>query len=371
MKKTTIKDVAALACVSPSLVSRVTNAPLREDGTPDCAVHPQTARRILDAIRQLGYYPDKAAASLRKKMKKRIGVILPDLSNPFFADIARHFEDIAHKQGYVVLFGSSADKAERIRELSETFMEDGVDGIILTPGIRCEEVVTQMVQKGTPIILTIRDIPSLKGVGKILTDDRQGVHMAIDHLREQGCAHIEMLSSTLRLDTVCRREELFSEAMGKEARIHHVSPGDTEELQLVLESVLRRKVQALICPNASLPIACFQAMRDAGIRIPEDIALIGYDGGFIYQLLSPALTNIQYSRQDLAKKAFETLVKILADGNVPPPSYLPARLVAGGSTIRKAAAAPAAAAPTSSLLSALEQAESALAAVRQRLPEKL
>ena len=109
MKHATIKDVAEAARCSTTLVSRVMNAPRKPDGSPDCVVNPKTAERIFEAVRALGYRPNKAAVSLRKKLRKRIGVILPDLSNQFFAGIAKHFEMLARENGYVVLFGSSND----------------------------------------------------------------------------------------------------------------------------------------------------------------------------------------------------------------------------------------------------------------------
>ena len=127
MQKITIKDVAREAGVSTTLVSRVLNAPLNEQGQPVCAVNAQTATRIMEVVERLGYRPNTAAASLRRKRADRIGVILPDISHPFFASMAREFEKIAVSNGYTVLFGSSGDDAGRIESLAMTFLQDNAE----------------------------------------------------------------------------------------------------------------------------------------------------------------------------------------------------------------------------------------------------
>lgn len=337
MKKPTIKDVASLACVSTALVSRVMNAPLRADGTPDCIVHRDTARRIFDAVAELGYRPNKAAVSLRKVLKKRIGVIIPDIANPFFADIARSIESIARREGYIVLFGSTDEDAGQLATLTEAFMEDGVDGIIITPGVDSAEPIARTVKQGMPVVLTIRDIPELQGVGRVLTDDDAATELAIGHLTDQGFGPIEMISPRRRISNARHREELFAAKMkelGFEGRIHHCGQTeDREDVKLILEDALRRGVRAIYCASASIPLMVLQASRDMGIRIPEDIAVMGYDGGALYRMLSPSISQIEFSREDIAREAFLQLTKMIARHDIGPEArYLEPHLVTGDST---------------------------------------
>lgn len=338
MKKPTIKDVASRACVSTALVSRVMNAPLNQDGLPDCVVHPDTARRILNAIAELGYHPNKAAVNLRKELKKRIGVIIPDISNPFFADIARHIEFFARKQGYIVLFGSTDETPEQLRTLAEAFIEDGVDGIIITPGIDSFDLVSKISSQGVPIVLTVRDIPGVEGVGRVLTDDASATDLAINHLISQRFDSIEMISPKRRLSNAKHREDLFAAKMaelGMPVRIHHQdsSRDALEDTKLILEDTIRRNVKALYCANASLPVRVLQAAKEMNIRIPEDIALFGYDGGLTYNILSPSISQIEFSREAIAKEAFAELTDMISQKtDSAGPKLIPPVLSLGDST---------------------------------------
>lgn len=335
MKHATIKDVAEAARCSTTLVSRVMNAPRKEDGTPDCVVNPKTAERIFEAVKALGYRPNKAAVSLRKKLKKRIGVVLPDLSNQFFAGIAKHFEAIAHKNGYVVLFGSSNERADQLRDTAEAFIEDGVDGIVMIPGVNCGEAVRKIADSGTPVILTARDIPEIKNVGKMLLDSESATETILRHLTENGYRHIEMLSKDIRIPIVEERERLYVEYMQKHGlphRIYHVSESDSD-LAIILEQAHRNGTDALYCISARLPIRCLTVGKAMGIRFPQDIALTGYDGGFMYDALSPTITQIEYSREEIAEDAFDMLMEMIASqGEIPEHRYLKGRFMEGEST---------------------------------------
>lgn len=337
MKKPTIKDVAAKACVSTALVSRVMNAPLKADGLPDCVVHPDTARRIMNAVVSLGYHPNKAAVSLRKQLKKRIGVIIPDISNQFFADIAKNIESMARKEGYIVLFGSTNEDSSQLKTLSEAFIEDGVDGIIITPGVDSSKQVSKIIAQGMPVVVIIRDVPDIDKVGKVLTDDTMATKIAIEHLMSKGHTSIDMISLQKRLSNTKRREELYTEIMSSKGlpyKIHHDSASETlEDIKLILEDIIRRDVQAIYCASASIPVRVLQAAREINIRIPDDIALLGYDGGLLYRILSPSISQIEFSREDIASEAFKKLLEIINKHEMlSTPIYLKPKLIAGDST---------------------------------------
>lgn len=372
MKKPTIKDVAAKACVSTALVSRVMNAPLKQNGLPDCVVHPDTARRIINAVAELGYHPNKAAASLRKQLKKRIGVIIPDISNPFFSDIARHIESIARQNGYIVLFGSTDENPEQLGTLTEAFMEDGVDGIIITPSVDSYEQVSKIVARGMPVVIMIRDIPALDGIGRVLTDDIEATTLAINHLMENGFRAIDMISPRRRISNAKHREDFFSAKMDElqlEYRIHHDNSTEgTEDIRLILEDAVRRGVQAVYCTSASIPVRVLQAARELGIRIPEDIALIGYDGGAQYRILSPSISQIEFSREEIAREAFGQLLEMITKGDgCGICKYLRPALVPGGSTCRPSSAANVSPQSAEKLLSALSKAAIAIDGIIREL----
>lgn len=141
MGKITIRDVAREAGVSISLVSLVMNAKRDAEGNLDCNVNKDTARRIAEVAKRLGYRPNKAAASLRSGRFYTIGMVTSDIANQFFADIARYIENIAHNYNYTVLFGSSDENAEKLDNIVDTFIGNGVEGLIVAPCSGSEEVL--------------------------------------------------------------------------------------------------------------------------------------------------------------------------------------------------------------------------------------
>ena len=133
MARITIRDVAREAGVSISLVSLVLNAKQRPDGTLDCSVKGETARRVQEVINRLGYRPNKAASSLRSGRGYTIGVCVPDISNRFFANLSRCIENLADNEGYVVQFASHDESLLRFEHILDTYMASGVEGLILAP----------------------------------------------------------------------------------------------------------------------------------------------------------------------------------------------------------------------------------------------
>lgn len=342
MRSITIKDVAKEAGVSTTLVSRVMNAPLDKDGIPVCAVNRATAMRIIGTIRRMGYRPNTAAASLRKKKKKRIGVILPDISNQYFAPMAREFERIAREEGYTVLFGSSSDNAGIIEDLAMTFCYDNADGIILVPGEDCGPAVERIVNQRIPMVLAVRDIPEIHNVGKVLSDNIKASGMALDHLGKCGFKRVEMLSTTLRISTVIEREKLFLEYMegkGRGGRILHCDSNNPEEsIRFIIENALRRGTDAFYCPSATNAVIASKICREEGIRIPEDIGLMGYDGPSVFDAITPSITQISFRKDIVAREAFNTLKK-MTEEHCPeaPVTLVEPELIIGDSTAGKKA----------------------------------
>lgn len=370
MKNITIKDVAKQAGVSTTLVSRVLNAERMEDGIPVCAVNRDTAKKIAETIKAMGYRPNTAASSLRKKRNNRIGVILPDISHHYFASMARHFEDLAQAKGYTVLLGSSGDDAQRIEQLALTFVQDNADGIILVPGIKCEQAVERIVRQRIPIVVAVRDLPGVEGVGRVLTDNREGTEMALAHLRE-NFQKVEMLSTTQRFSNIEEREALFVEYMegrGLSASISHCDHENSEEsMHFIIEDCLRRGVKALYCSNASLPLLCLKTCKMLNIRIPKDLALIGYDGGELYDLTSPSISNVSYSKEEVASEAFRILTEIMEKGpDFADEAVVRPRLVRGESSLLQTIKKPKEM-DFSSALNKLEACQQALRVLHQDL----
>lgn len=185
MAKITIKDVAREAGVSTSLVSLALNAKVGEDGELICKVNKDTAKRVLDVIQKLGYRRNRAAASLRNGRKNTIGVIIPDIANPFFAEVSRYIEDIARKHDYMVFFASSDEKASTTNIIVNEFINNDIGGLIVVPNYDFEPALKKIMHYNIPLVLMDRDIPSLN-CSKVHLDNIEASKMAIKHLYERG-----------------------------------------------------------------------------------------------------------------------------------------------------------------------------------------
>ena len=174
MKKITIKDVAREAGVSVTLVSFVMNAKVGKDGRLDCPVNPDTAARVLEVAKRLGYRRNVAAASLRSGRSDTIAVITTDISNNFFAGISRYIEDKAVQYGYTVLFGSSDENPDKLDNVMDTVLAYNIDGIIVAPVPGGEKAINRAIEAKVPVVLLDRDMEGTEeteGVGKVLLDD--------------------------------------------------------------------------------------------------------------------------------------------------------------------------------------------------------
>ncbi len=315
-KKTTIKDVAREAGVSTALVSMVINARVRKDGSLDCPVSAKTAERIQYVVKKLNYKPNMVAASLRKGRRHTIGVICPDMGRQYFAEISKHIESIAYESGYTVLFGSSDDKEEKLGNLINTFISDGVEGILITPCLGSSTHIQKATDMGIPVVLMTRDIAGLEHVGKVLLDNVKGVHIAMEHLVSRGFRRIEMVSNSWGLSNLTERENTYRECMdtlglSNFTKVTRIDDTRIDEaMEEILADATERGAEAIIYPGASLGRVGLLAMKRMGRRIPEDLAILSFDGGYEYTVLTPSITQIQQSRPDTAKEAFKMLIEM-------------------------------------------------------------
>lgn len=226
MKKVTIRDVAREAGVSVTLVSFVMNAKMGKDGRLDCPVNPDTAERVLQVAKRLGYRRNNAAASLRSGRSHSIAVIVSDIANPFYAEICRNIENIAYKDGYTVIFASSEESPQKLSHLVETMVGYNVEGLIVAPCLGGEPALARALSIGIPTVLIDRDMPG-EEFGRVLIDNVDAGKMATKYLIHQGFGKIEMLTYKSGVTSLTDRETGYGLAMEEaglkdEIRIHKI-----------------------------------------------------------------------------------------------------------------------------------------------------
>ena len=339
MKKVTIRDVAREAGVSVTLVSFVMNAKMGKDGRLDCSVNPDTAERVLQVAKRLGYRRNNAAASLRSGRSHSIAVIVSDIANPFYAEICRNIENIAYKDGYTVIFASSEESPQKLSHLVETMVGYNVEGLIVAPCLGGEPALARALSIGIPTVLIDRDMPG-EEFGRVLIDNVDAGKMATKYLIHQGFGKIEMLTYKSGVTSLTDRETGYGLAMEEaglkdEIRIHKIdyeAEAAKKDAIDVFRDAARRGVEAFILPTKRIAMYGFNALNVLGLSMPKDFSFVCFDESDVYELNKPVVPHIIQPLSEIAFKSFELLQKMI-DNKVTEEektSLLNVKLVLGG-----------------------------------------
>lgn len=342
MKRVTIRDVAREAGVSVTLVSFVMNAKRGEDGKLDCPVNQDTAKRVLEVARKLGFRRNLSAASLRSGKSNTIAVIPNDISNKFFAGISRNIEEEAVKYGYTVFFASSEENADRLSDVMDAVLAHNVDGVIVAPCTGGEEAIRKATDAMVPVVLLDRDINTLgeaEGVGKVLLDDVVAGRMATQKMIDAGYRNVEMISYSLGISSIAERERGYRETMerngfGDKVNVYYTDYGKTGDVEQFIKDAIGRGCDGLFLPTYSLSAQVLAAMKKLGLRTPDDLAIVGFDESDIYSLYTTTITHIVQPLKALGEKSVDVLVSMI-QGKGAESIVLSPELVSGGSTEKK------------------------------------
>ncbi len=339
MKKVTIRDVAREAGVSVTLVSFVMNAKMGKDGRLDCPVNPDTAERVLQVAKRLGYRRNNAAASLRSGRSHSIAVIVSDLANPFFAEICRSIENIAYKDGFTVIFASSEENPEKLAHLVETMVGYNVEGLIVAPCLGSEAALQRAMSIGIPTVLIDRNMPGDE-FGRVLVDNVDAGKLATKYLLHQGFGKIEMVTYQSGVTSLKDREDGYAQAMEEaglkdEIRIHQIEYEAEAAKKGVIEvfrDASRRGTEAFILPTKKIAMYGFNAMNVLGLNMPKDFSFVCFDESDIYELNKPVVPHVIQPIAEISTRAFELLQNMIENKATEEEktSLLKVKLVLGG-----------------------------------------
>ena len=331
--------MAREAGVSVTLVSFVMNAKMGKDGRLDCPVNPDTAERVLQVAKRLGYRRNNAAASLRSGRSHSIAVIVSDIANPFYAEICRNIENIAYKDGYTVIFASSEESPQKLTHRVETMVGYNVEGLIVAPCLGGEPALARALSIGIPTVLIDRDMPG-EEFGRVLIDNVDAGKMATKYLIHQGFGKIEMLTYKSGVTSLTDRETGYGLAMEEaglkdEIRIHKIdyeAEAAKKDAIDVFRDAARRGVEAFILPTKRIAMYGFNALNVLGLSMPKDFSFVCFDESDVYELNKPVVPHIIQPLSEIAFKSFELLQKMI-DNKVTEEektSLLNVKLVLGG-----------------------------------------
>lgn len=307
----TIKDVAKFANVSVSTVSRVLNA--------SGYVEKSTEERVLAAIKQLNYKPSQIARGLVNKQTKTFGLVLPDITNPFFPELARGAEDEARHQGYNIMLCNSDWDIEKEKMYLGIMQEKCVDGIILVGSRLPEAYLEEMLAAfATPLVLL--DRASSLAVHSISINNILSGYLATKHLLEQGYRSIAHISGTPS-PAVEQRLLGYRQALAE----HNIQfdetlvfPGDyrisggAAAMRRILR--LRNLPDAIFCANDLMAVGALEVLQEARLKLPDQIALVGCDGIDLGKYVYPRLTTIFQPTYQMGSTAVQLLLETIHNG---------------------------------------------------------
>lgn len=332
----TLREVARRAGVAAGTASRA----LSDDPAIQRLVSSQTARRVREAARSLGYQPNPVARSLKTRRSHTIGVVIPDLTNPLFPPIVRGIEDRLMSSGYVALLGNSDNDVERESRLIERMQSRQVDGLILATTRREHPVVVETGHHGIPIVLVNRVVDD-HAYPSVATDDVRGIGLAMAHLTELGHRRLGHVAGPQEFSTGSGRYRGF--LLGLHAAGLDTNPAavavahafSVDEGRRCCRELLNHRpaITAVVAANDMLALGCYQAIAEAGKICPRDVSIVGFNDMPFVDQLSPPLTSVRFPHRQVGVEAAELMLEQIADpGRAAKALLVPPELVIRGSS---------------------------------------
>lgn len=330
-KRVTHKDVAERAGVSVATVSYVLNNGPRP-------VAPDTRARVEEAIAELGYYPNELARSLRLQQSSTIGLILPNVMNPVFGEIAHELENVCTQEGFLVLLCNSDRQHDREERFIQMLRAKQVDGVVITPHREPLALIEPLRQARIPVIVLEHDLPD---VHCITIDELQGGRIATKHLIDLGHRRIALLRRTPTSALSTQRIKGYQQALAA-ANISYdptlvieCDAGQAAGAQAMHQLLARPEPPtAVFTHNDVLAMGALHAIHSAGLAVPHDISVVGYDDITSAAYFAPPLTTVRSPKAEMGVLAGRTILKLVRRTAEEPPQtrILPVELIVRAST---------------------------------------
>ena len=302
-----IQEVARRAGVSTATVSRTINNPSMVD--------PKTAKRVWKAVEELRYYPNSQARSLVSGRSRILGLIVSDITNPFFPELIKGFEDVAIQNGYEILMSSTNYDSARMALCVRRMLERKVEGVAIMTSEMDKHLVDQLAHRNVPMVFL--DVgPTGEGISRVVVDYAMGVNEAMEHLLSLGHRRIGFISGPQGLKSARIRRSAFLRSLRRygideDKRLvgegNHTVDGGLDAMARMLES--HCSPTAVLASNDLTAIGTMRAVRRAGLSVPGDVSVVGFDDIHLAEFTEPPLTTVRLSRKELAEHAFHALLR--------------------------------------------------------------
>ena len=305
-----IRKVAARAKVSTATVSRTINH--------SAAVNATTAERVWHAIRELNYHPNSHARSLSSGKSKLLALIISDITNPFFPDLVKAFETVAVHEEYEVIFSNTEYDPERARECVHRLLQRKVDGFAIMTSEMNSDLIEEVRRTGVPLVMLDTGTAS-DGMSNIVIDYAGGIREALKYLVSLGHSRVGFIRGPQRLKSAQVRFHSFQEtadSCGLLVTPDLVADGEhtTEGGFSAALNLIAAQPTAIMASNDLSAIGALHALNLRGLRVPEDVSVIGFDDITFAEFTHPPLTTVRIDRREIANFAFRGLTQLREDG---------------------------------------------------------
>ncbi len=335
--KITINDIAKMANVSKATVSRVINN--KEEGVSE-----ETRKRILKIIDEVGYVPNSNARSITVSETKTIGLVIPDVRNHFFAELARGVEDCSSEHGYTVFLCNSDMNIDKQKNYLNALFEKRVDGIILNASgdFKDKKFRNKFYKIDIPVVLIDRKTKDLERYKGVFIDNVEAGYKATKYLLSGGYENIAYLGGTYGIDTTMKRFEGYRKAI-EEAGIklnpayvvygdYSIESGYEKTFTLIKNN---KEIKGIFAGSDIIAIGVIKALKEMNILVPDEVEVIGIDNIDISQLITPSLTTVAQPAYEIGYKACEKLLNYINFKLDKEDEYLPTKLIVRNSTRKR------------------------------------
>lgn len=315
LKKISLKDIAEKAGVSTALVSFVLNGRGRE-----YRVNEETAQRIQKIAKELNYQPNLAAKSLRTGKSKTIGLVVSDISNPFFSQLARILENGATNNGYTVLFGSSDEQVDKMIRVSENLLNKGVDGLIVVPCENSESYIRKLMADNVPVVLFDRYFPDIN-ISYVAFDNFGATYEATRYLLAAGYRSPAIVAYDVNLIHMTERIRGYRTALEEYGRKRQNNvlllkqDAPRKSTDRLLQKAIEEGCDAFLFSTNMISIACLYTLKELEHESLERIGLVGFDGNPAFDFFSVPVSYVKQPLDMMVQKALEILIDNIAKKN--------------------------------------------------------
>jgi LacI family transcriptional regulator len=311
-KKISLNDIAKSLGVSKALVSMVVNNRADEKG-----ISKATQKMVLEKVKEMNYKPNMVARGLRTGRSNTIGLIVSDISNPFYAKMARHIELLIEPQGYNIMICSTDENIDKEARLKRVLKDRMTDGLIISTSQKTCAEFKSLLDEQYPFVLIDRAMSDIK-TNSVIVDNFKGAFEAVNHLLQQGYLNIAAFAVTpVHVSTINDRIEGYLHALKaygltydrkflREIPFTDVKNTVRRELTALLQG--NEKINALFAVNNNIAMACLECLNEMKVRIPEDIAIVCFDDLEVFKFSRPSITAVAQPIEEICRCAVDILM---------------------------------------------------------------